>query len=169
MAGLFRNIIAFVLGLLTFGRRAPSDTTTAHFLVTPFDVGMRILKSDKYLQLVEPAQMAHLLQVGHLFKILRTGARFVNLGQTVRFFRPIPVFSVVRIETRVAYADDKCAFFASTLSVQGERAAEVLVKMKYKKRGLTVDPQPLLQVHFDTAPPLSVRQWDAALAAMGAA
>lgn len=166
MAGLFRNIIAFIIGLLAHGRRAPADTTTARFLITPFDVGMSVLKSDKYLQLVEPAQMDYLLQVGRLFGILRTGARFVNLGQTVRFFRPIPVFSVVRIDTRIAYADEKCAFFASTLHVKGERAAEVLVKMKYKKRGVTVDPRSLLHVHFDSAAPASVRQWDAALAAM---
>ncbi|RRS05640.1 hypothetical protein EIP75_05470 [Aquabacterium soli] len=165
MAGLFRNIIAFMLGLLAHGRRAPGDTTSARFLVTPFDVGLRILKSDKYLQLVEPAQMDYLLQVGRLFGILQGGARFVNIGQTVRFFRPIPVFSVVRIDTRIVYADDRCAFFASTLHVKGERAAEVLVKMKFKKNGLTVSAQSLLHIHFDTVP-LSVQKWDAALAAL---
>ncbi|RZI74190.1 MAG: hypothetical protein EOP13_09455 [Pseudomonas sp.] len=166
MAGLLRNIIAFILGLPAYGRLAPNGTTTARFLVTPFDVGMKVLKSDKYLQLVEPAQLDYLLQVGRLFGILRSGARFVNVGQTVRFFRPIRVFSMVRIETRIAYADEKCAFFASTLYVHGERAAEVLVKMKYKKRGLTVDPRSLLHVHFDAAPPPSVLKWDAALAAL---
>ncbi|HIV70839.1 MAG TPA: thioesterase family protein [Candidatus Aquabacterium excrementipullorum] len=165
MAGLFRNIIAFILGLLVYGRRSPGDTTTARFLITPFDVGMRILKSDKYLQLVEPAQMDFLLQVGRLFEPLRSGTRFVNLGQTVRFLKPIPVFSIVRIDTRIAYADDKCAFFASTLHVKGERAAEVLVKMKYKKRGVTVDPRSLLHVHFDTVP-VSVQKWNEALAAL---
>lgn len=165
MAGLLRNIIAFMLGLIGYGRRAPSDTTTARFLVTPFDVGMSKLKSDKYLQLVEPAQIDYLLQVGLLFGIQRHGARFVNLGQTVRFYRPIPVFSVVSIHTRIAYADEKCAFFASTLHVHGERAAEVLVKMKFKKRGITVDPRSLLHVQFDAAPP-SVQKWDEALAAL---
>lgn len=162
MAGLLRNIIALLLRLLTHARRAPADTTTAHFLVTPFDVGMSKLKSDKFLQLVEPAQMDYLLQVGRLFPILRSGARFVNIGQTVRFFKPIRVFSVVRIDTRIAYADDRCAFIASTLQVKGERAAEVLVKMKFKKKGLTVSARSLLQVQFDAAPP-QVLKWDAAL------
>lgn len=166
MAGLFRNIVAFMLGLFAYGSHAPGDTTTARFVVTPFDVGMKILKSDKYFQLVEHAQMDYLLQVGRLFGILRTGSRFVNLGQTVRFLKPIPIFSVVRIETRIAYADEKCAFFASTLFVKGERAAEALVKMKYKKRGVTVDPRSLLHVRFDGGPPSSVQKWDAALASM---
>lgn len=165
MAGLLRNIVAFLIGLIFYGRRQPGDTTTARFLVTPFDVGMKVLKSDKFLQLVEPAQMDYLLQVGRLFPILRSGARFVNIGQTVRFFKPIPVFSVVRIDTRVAYADDRCAFIASTLHVKGERAAEVLVKMKFKKKGRTVSARSLLKVQFDAAPP-QVLKWDAALEAL---
>lgn len=165
MAGLLRNIIAFIKGLLAFGRRAPGDTTSARFLVTPFDAGLRVMKSDKYLTLVEPALLQHFLQAGLFFSVVRTGAKFVNVGMVVKFLRPVPVFSVVRVESRVVYADEKCAFFASTLHVRGERAAEVLVKMKYKKRGVTVDPRRLLRMRFDEVP-VGVRKWDEALGGM---
>jgi hypothetical protein len=58
LSGLLRNLIAFVIGLFFYGRKAVQDVTDIRFLVTPLDTGIRRLKSDKYLQFAETAQVA---------------------------------------------------------------------------------------------------------------
>jgi hypothetical protein len=51
VSGLLRNLIAFVISLFAYGSKAVEDVMEVKFLVTPFDGGVRVLKSDKYLQL----------------------------------------------------------------------------------------------------------------------
>jgi acyl-CoA thioesterase FadM len=162
MSGLLRNLIAFFLGLRVYASRAATDTVETHFWVTPFDSGVRVLKSDKYLQYAETAQLDYLLKVGRFFAVLRGGAGFVNLAQQVRFLRSIALFSRVSVETRLLYADDKCAYFQHALYARGDLAAEVLVKMKFKKAGRTVAPATFLTFSFDAMPD-SVRSWETAL------
>jgi len=67
VSGLLRNLIAFVIGLFAYGSKAVEDATEVKFLVTPFDGGVRVLKSDKYLQFAETAQVDYLLKTGKLF------------------------------------------------------------------------------------------------------
>jgi len=57
VSGLPRNLIVFVIGLFAYGSKAVEDVTGVKFLVTPFGGGVRVLKSDKYLQLAETAQV----------------------------------------------------------------------------------------------------------------
>jgi hypothetical protein len=57
VSGLLLNLIAFVIGLFAYGSKAVEDVTEVKFLVTRFDGGVRVLKSDKYLQLAETAQV----------------------------------------------------------------------------------------------------------------
>ena len=52
-----RNLIVFVIGLFAYGSKAVEDVTEVKFLVMRFDGGVRVLKSDKYLQLAETAQV----------------------------------------------------------------------------------------------------------------
>ena len=96
MSGLLRNIIAFLIGVFAYGSKAVDDVTEIKFLVTPFDSGVRVLKSDKYLQFAETAQVDYLLKTGKLVSILRSGASFVNVAQLVRFIRPVSIFARVR-------------------------------------------------------------------------
>ncbi|MGL4316568.1 MAG: thioesterase family protein [Pseudomonas sp.] len=162
MSGLLRNILAFLIGLFGYASRAATDTVETWFWVTLFDSGIRVLKSDKYLQYAETAQLDYLLKVGRFFTVLSSGAGFVNLAQQVRFLRPIALFSRVRVETRLVYADDKCAYFRHALYVRAGLAAEVLVKMKFKQRGRTLAPATFLTFSFD-AMPEAVRSWELAL------
>ncbi|MBM7059796.1 thioesterase family protein [Pseudomonas sp. UL073] len=164
MSGLLRNLLAFVLGLLRYGSQTADQAVLTRFWVTPFDAGIRVLKSDKYLQFAETAQIDYLLKVGQFFAVLRSGAGFVNVAQQVRFLRPVPLFSRVRVETRLLYADAKCAYFAHTLQVRGSTAAEVLVKMKFKHGARTLAPTTFLDVAFAEMPP-QVRNWEPALQA----
>lgn len=166
MSGLLRNLIALLIGLCHYARRAPSDAVFSHFWVTPFDAGVRVLKSNKYLQYAETAQLDYLLQVGRFFTVLRGGASFVNVAQQVKFLRSIPMFSRVRVETRLLYADAKCAYFTHNIYAAGALAAEVMVKMKFKKGRATVAPARFLDCAFAQVP-LAVQRWEVALQAPG--
>lgn len=162
MSGLLRNTLALIFGLFNYGSRAAAEIVAMTLWVTPFDSGIKVLKSDKYLQFAETAQVDYLLQVGQFFRVLRGGASFVNVAQQVKFSRPIPLFSRVRVETQLLYADEKCAYFSHALHARGVQAAEVLVKMKFKKAGRTLAPATFLHVDF-TNVPAKVCSWESAL------
>ena len=162
MSGLLRNIIAFLVGMLAYASKTADEVTVTRFWVTPFDGGLRVLKSDKYLQLAESAQIDYLMQIGMFFPLLRSGTSFVNVAQLVKFTRPVSIFSRVRVETRLIYADEKCAYFSHAMHAGDSKAAEVLVKMKFKKGRLTVAPSTFLSTAF-AAMPVEVRNWEPAL------
>lgn len=130
--------------------------------MTPFDGRLRVLKSDKYLQLVEAAQIDYLVKVGILLSLIRSGTSFVNVAQLVKFSRPVPIFSRVRVETRMIDADARCAYFSHGMYLAGSKAAEVLVKMKFKQGRMTVAPSTFLLTDF-TEMPVQVRKWEHAL------
>ncbi|GLK89371.1 acyl-CoA thioesterase [Pseudomonas turukhanskensis] len=162
MSGLLRNLLALLIGLLHHNRKNADSTVTTTFWVTPLDAGLKVLKSDKYLQYAETAQLDYLLHIGQFFPVLRSGASFVNVALQVQFFRPVPLFSRVTVETRLLYTTDKCAYFAHRLFAKGTLAAEVLVKMKFKRGRATVAPAAFLAVSFAQVPE-QVQRWEAAL------
>jgi acyl-CoA thioesterase FadM len=163
VSGLLRNFIAFVLALFVQRSQAAADETTVWFWVTPFDTGLRVLKSDKFLQFAETAQIDYLLKVGTFFPLIRAGLGFVNLAQVVTFARPVVMFSRVRVETRLMYADEKCAYFSHSMRAGGSEAAQVVVKMKFKKGRITVPPLSVLPASFADKP-AALQALDAALA-----
>lgn len=162
MSGLLRNIIALIVGMFAYASKAADEVTVTSFWVTPFDGGLRVLKSDKYFQFAETAQMDYLMKVGMLFSVLRSGTSFVNVAQLVKFSRPVSIFSRVRVETRLVYADEKCAYFSHAFHAAGTKAAEVLVKMKFKRGRMTVPPSTFLPASFAKVP-VEVRNWEPVL------
>lgn len=164
MSGIIRNLLTFLLAL--FAARTDSRSrVTSHFWVTPLDSGTRVLKSDKYLQLAEAAQLDFLVKTRLLGKLLRGGLHFINASQLVKFARPIGVFRQVRVETVIIYADAKCAYFSHAMFVGGQQHGEVLVKMKFKKGALTCPPSDIMDARFESKPPY-LQSWDQALEAM---
>lgn len=104
------------------------------------------------MQLAETAQIDFMLKTGLFFKLLGLGVSFVNLSQVVKFLRPVKALSKVKVFTGVVYADDKCAYFSHVI-VSGENiAAEVLVKMKFKKGAKTLPPREFIPIKFEQAP-----------------
>ncbi|MBI2771086.1 MAG: thioesterase family protein [Burkholderiales bacterium] len=164
MSGLLRNLVTLVLALFQRGSVQPHGVATAWFRVTPLDTGLLTLKSDKYFQLAESAQVDFLIKAGLAGRMRAERCSFVNAAQMVRFARPVRLFSRVRVDTRVLYADGKCAWFSHAFSVAGVACAEVLVKMKFKRGRETVPPELVLGA-FRGARPASVLHWDEALAA----
>ncbi len=152
MSGLLRNFITFLLGLSAYGSKPVEEVTKLSFWVTPLDSGIRVLKSDKYFQLAEAAQIDYLMKVGKFFKIIQSGASFVNVAQIVKFAKPVSIFSRIRVETQLIYADEKCAYFAHVMYSRQAQVAEVLVKMKFKTGSITVAPSLFLPLSFAEAP-----------------
>jgi hypothetical protein len=165
MSGLLRNLLTIIAALWRYNSGSPLARTVAWFFITPLDTGITRLKSDKYLQLAEAAQLDYLIQTGVIGGVLAKGYSFVNAAQLVKFAKPVGIFSRVQVETRVLYADDKCAYFSHTFMVGQVRHAEVLVKMKFKKGPVTVAPGTVLGA-FTGDKPLCVQRWDETLAAL---
>lgn len=147
---------------MAYGSKKIESVTELDFRVTPFDSGFRFLKSDKYLQFAETAQIDYLIKVGKIFKIIHAGTSFVNVAQLVKFFRPVSIFSRIRVETQLIYADEKCAYFSHVMHAHDGLAAEVLVKMKFKKGRMTVAPNVFFPLSF-AAVPASVLSLESAL------
>lgn len=165
MSGILRNLLTIVWALLRYRSASALSPTVAHFFVTPLDTGLATLKSDRYLQMAESAQFDYVIKTALIHPMLAKGYSFVNASQLVKFVKPVRLFQRVRVESRVMYADDKCAWFCHTFTVRHIRHAEVLVKMKFKQGGITVPPEKLLGV-FKGAKPAAIQAWDEALAAI---
>jgi acyl-CoA thioesterase FadM len=76
----------------------------------------------------------------------------VNVAQIVKFAKPVSMFSRIRVETQLIYADEKCAYFAHAMYSRQDQLAEVLVKMKFKTGSITVAPSLFLPRSFAEVP-----------------
>ena len=166
MAGLARNLLTIAMALPRYGSADPLATVTSHFHVTPFDTGIATLKSDRYLQLAESAQVDFMICTGLIGLTMKNSWQFVNASQLVKFARPVRLFNRVRVDSRVLYADEKCAYFAHAFLVGGVHHAQVLVKMKFKKGRLTIPPAAVLGSLPPGPKPEALRRWDETLDAL---
>lgn len=164
MSGLLRNLLTIMHALRYYRSAGPQSRLQVAFLVTPFDTGIATLKSDRYLQMAESAQLDYVIRTGLLGRMLRQGYSFVNASQLVRFARPVRLFSRVAVASQVIYADAKFAYFHHEFTVGTLLHAEVFVKMKFKKGRLTIAPAELLG-DFAGPKPALLQHWDDTLAA----
>ncbi|MFZ3002755.1 MAG: thioesterase family protein [Undibacterium umbellatum] len=172
MSGLIRHIFTVLLGLFScrFGRKCTgvANRVCTYFWIGPWDTGIKTLKSDKYFLLAESAQLDFVIRTGLLAPMLASGTAFVNVSQLVSFMRPVRLFQRVRVDTRIMYANEKCTYFSHEIYTHDTLHAEVLVKMKFKRGSLSVEPFALLQIRFDE-PPAQLLAWDQTLQAMASA
>ena len=87
------------------------------------------------------------------------------MAQIVKFAKPVSIFSRIRVETQLMYADEKCAYFAHVMYSRQAQVAEVLVKMKFKTGRITVAPSLFLPLSFAEVPE-KVQGLDSALATL---
>ena len=165
MSGLLRNLLTLLQALLSREVVSAHSKVITRFWVTPLDCGISTLKSDKYLQFAEAAQVDYLVKTRLVRTLLRDGLRFVNASQLVKFSRPVRTFRRVRVETVIVFADNKCVYFSHELFSGDQKHGEVLVKMKFKKGAMTIPPGELID-HAFTAKPPCIHTWDLALEAM---
>jgi acyl-CoA thioesterase FadM len=164
MSALLRNLVTVLLALMRYGSVTPLATVVCKFWVSPFDVGINKLKSDRVAQLAEAAQFDYLMQTGLMGTLVKQGYAFVNAAQMVQFKQAIKLFSMVTMHTRMVFADDKWVYFEHTLYAGGAMCAQVWVKMKFKNGRVTVPPSKLFGAVSMTKPAY-ILAWDAALLA----
>ena len=165
MSGLIRNIITLIGALLSRVQFDAQSKVTCYFRITPFDCGISVLKSDKYFQLAESAQLDFLVKTKLFGKLRAEGLSFVNSSQLVKFMKPVGVFSRVRVETRIIFTDDKSAYFSHSIFLGKNKHCEALVKMKFKKGSITVAPTEVLgDIVQENLPYL--QSWDQTLGSM---
>ncbi|MFZ6656913.1 thioesterase family protein [Undibacterium sp. TJN19] len=168
MSGLFRNIFTLIIALLSRRETDIRKGIVSHYWITPFDTGIRSLKSDQYFQLAEAAQLDFLVKTSLLARLLREGTGFVNVSQLAKFMKPVGMFQRVRVGTRIIYANEKCAYFAHAVFVHSTPCAEILVKMKFKRGAVTVTPGDLIKTSFSDKP-AQILAWEQALEMMSVA
>lgn len=164
MGGLLRNLLTLLLALLNRERNSPGQMLSTSFLVTPLDVGIAKLKSDRYLRLTEAAQIDFLARTGLFGTLLRRRYAFVNVSVLIRFAAPIKLFSWLTIESRVIYHDASVTYLEHIFLNGSARCACVLVKMKFKHGRRTIDPAELFGSAGDTSKPDYLQAWDDTLA-----
>ena len=125
-------------------RLAPSADFTCGFRVLPWDVGVRTFKTDRYLAVVEAAQVDFVIRAGLLRRFLKEGLGWVNVTQAASFHRPLKLFDAYAVTTRIECIDDKHAYASLRFAIAGEAHALVLLKTKFKQGRRTVPPAELL-------------------------
>jgi hypothetical protein len=136
-----RNALTLLRALLRPGGPLEAgEPVTAAFRVTPLDVGLSTLRSDRYFAVAEAAQLDFLVRTGLAKPLLARRVRWVNLAQTCRFERPLKLLQRFEVRTQVACTDDKHAYFSHRFVSGQDLHAEVLVKVKFKQGRLTVPP-----------------------------
>lgn len=159
MGGLLRNGLTLLLALCS-KRRMPNASISTFFLITPIDVGIAKLKSDRYLRLTEAAQIDFMACTRLFLTLLHRRYSFVNAAVLIRFAVPIRVLSWVTIESRVIYQDERFAYFEHLFVSQGRQCACVLVKMKFKQARYTINPGTLLGSAGYEVKPDYLHDWD---------
>lgn len=148
MSGFWRNLLTLLVALFKRNPDILQTGCTCTFWVTPFDVGIRILKSDKYLQLAEAAQLDFGIRSGLLQRMRQARCAMVNVEQQVQFLKAIPLFSQVHVHTSIASADAKFVNFLHVFSLKGQHCASVTVKAKFKSGRITQSAADLTALGF---------------------
>ena len=137
MSGLWRNLLTLLAAIFKRDSGILQTGCCCTFWVTPFDVGLRILKSDRYLQLAESAQLDFAVRSGLLGRMWRVRCAMVNAEQQIQFTQPIKLFDKVCVKTTIAFADTKFVHFQHVYVVRGLTCANVTVKAKFKTGRIT--------------------------------
>lgn len=138
MSGFWRNFLTLLFALFRKDARIVRDGCSCWFWVTPFDVGLRTLKSDKYLQLAEAAQLDFGMRSGLVANMRAARCAMVNAEQHIEFKQAIHLFDRVRVHTRMVRADAKRVQFEHDYFVGGQLCATVRVLAKFKAGRVTV-------------------------------
>jgi Thioesterase-like superfamily len=148
MSGFWRNLFTFLIALFKRDSTILKTGCSCTFRVTPFDVGIRTLKSDKYLQLAESAQLDFGVRSGLLGRMRKAGCAMVNVEQQIQFAQPVKLFDRVSVQTSIVFADAKFVHFEHSYTLKGQACATVTVKAKFKAGRITQSALELTGLSF---------------------
>lgn len=148
MSGFWRNLLTLLTAWFKPDLLILQAGCSCTFWITPFDVGIRTLKSEKYLQLAESAQLDFGVRSGLLARMRKAGCAMVNVEQLIQFAQPIKLFDRVSMQTSIVFADAKFVYFQHLYSVKGQACATVTVKAKFKAGRITQSATELTGLSF---------------------
>lgn len=155
-----RNILTACHAALQPRLRA-HDAFECGFRVLPWDVGVRIFKTDRYLAVVEAAQTDFVVRAGLLRRFVRERLSWVNVAQAARFEQPLRLLDAYTVTTRVECIDERHAYLSFRFASAAGLHAVVLLKTKFKQGRRTVPPRELLGDRCPTEKPALVLPLDA--------
>ena len=148
MSGFLRNFLTSWMAWFKRDSAILQAGCSCTFWVTPFNVGIRTLKSYKYLQLAESAQLDFGVRCGLLARMRRVGCAMVNVEQQIQFAQPIKLFDKVSVQTSIVFADAKFVHFQHLYTVRDQACATVMVKAKFKAGRMTLSASELTGLSF---------------------
>ena len=146
MSGFWRNLLTVFFAIFKKDALILSAGCTCQFLVTPFDVGLKTLKSDKYFQLAESAQIDFGIRSGFLKRMRHAKCAMVNVSQEIQFSKPIKLFDMVQVRTHIVATDQQFIHFEHTYWVREQLCSTVKIKAKLKAGRMTVPANQLLDL-----------------------
>lgn len=138
MSGFWRNLLTVLFAIFKKDTQILRVGCMCQFFVTPFDVGLKTLKSDKYFQLAESAQIDFGIRSGFLKRMWHAKCAMVNVSQEIQFAKPIKLFDIVQVRTHIASAEPQFIHFEHTYWVREQLCSTVKVKAKFKAGRKTV-------------------------------
>ena len=111
MSGIWRNLLTLLTAVFSKDQSILKTGCSCTFLITPFDVGISALKSDKYWQLAESAQLDFGLRSGLVRRMRQAGCSMVNVTQNIQFESPVKLFDRTTVQTNIVFADAKYVYF----------------------------------------------------------
>ena len=132
MSGIWRNLLTLLIAVFSKDQSILRTGCSCTFLITPFDVGISTLKSDKYWQLAESAQLDFGVRSGLVRRMQQVGCSMVNVTQNIQFHSPARLFDKVTVQTEIVFADARYIYFQHVFSVKSRICATALVKGKFK-------------------------------------
>ena len=152
MSGIWRNLLTLLAAVFSRDQSVLKTGCSCTFLITPFDVGISILKSDKYWQLAESAQLDFGVRSGLIRRMRQVGCSLVNVTQNIQFHSPARLFDKVNVQTTIVFADAKHIHFQHVYCVKGHVCATALVKGKFKVGRITQSALELTGLTFADKP-----------------
>ena len=152
MSGFWRNLITVLLAMFRRDTEILKSGCKCAFLIGPLDVGVFTLKSDKYLQLAESAQLDFAVRSGLMQRMLRSGCSMVNVSQHIQFDAPLKLFQKASVQTSIVFADTKFVYFQHEYTVKGYLCATAVVKAKFKVGRITQSALHMTGLTFTAKP-----------------
>lgn len=162
--GLLLRLAAAVLRGVLLPPVRTLEPVEIHVRVWPFEAGLRLLFSERYLGYTEVARIELMLRAGFLAVARRRGWTPVVASQLVRFKKPVYRFQRLRLSTRVMGWDDRFLYFEHAFYRGDALVALVLARGTIRAAEGPVAPASFmaeLPWAPPTSPPLpeSVRLW----------
>jgi len=143
-----------------------TGTSRIRLRVWPGDLdAMMHLNNGRYLSLMDLGRLDLGLRAGLVPLLRRRSWTPLLAAATVRYWRPLKLFTAFELTTRLVWWDEKWFYLQHGMWSGGHQAAQALAKLVIKGREGTVAPARVLAAlgadPTPPEPPMGLAEWDA--------